>query len=135
PDVTCLLALGCDVVPGDGHGFEICTAVCQDGAGGGGAGQLSVPVGLAIAQNQNLYVADSRNQRIDVFGQDGTFLRAFGWDVVPGGGGGFEVCGGVCQQGSAGGSPGQLDYPTGVTVGAGGDLFVAERGCVSGCPP
>ena len=135
PDGTFLRAFGWDVVPGDGHGFEICTTVCQAGDAGGGAGQLSSPVGLAIAQNQSLYVADSVNERIDVFGQDGSFHRAFGWDVVPGGGGGFDVCSAVCQAGSAGGAPGQLDDPTGVTVGAGGDLYVAERGCVSGCPP
>src|SRR4051794_14359287 len=124
-DGSFLRAFGWDVVPGGGHGFEICTIVCQAGVEGGGAGQLSNPVGLAIAQNESLYVADSGNERIDVFGQDGSFLRAFGWDVVPGGGAGFEACSGDCQAGSAGGAPGQLHDPTGVTVGAGGDLFVA----------
>jgi NHL repeat len=45
---------------------------------GGGAGQLSFPAQMAVAANGDLYVADSGNDRIEVFAGNGTFLRTFG---------------------------------------------------------
>lgn len=48
------------------------------GAPGNGPGQLATPRNLAIGPDGNLYVADSGNHRIQVFGPDGQFLRTFG---------------------------------------------------------
>jgi DNA-binding beta-propeller fold protein YncE len=42
---------------------------------GSGPGQLSSPAGAAVAANGDLYVADSGNDRAEVFAGDGTFLR------------------------------------------------------------
>lgn len=41
-------------------------------------GEFNVPVGLAFDSNNNLYVADQLNARIQVFDADGNFLRKFG---------------------------------------------------------
>lgn len=52
------------------------------GAPGTGAGQYDEPEGIAVdTSNGRLYVADSGNDRIDVFAEDGAFLFAFGWGV------------------------------------------------------
>ncbi len=48
------------------------------GTPGNGAGQLATPRNIAIGPDGNLYVADSGNHRIQVFGPDGQFLHAFG---------------------------------------------------------
>jgi hypothetical protein len=67
--------------------------LAQVGSFGSGAGQLKDPLSVALDGAGNLYVADTVNDRISVFGPDGTFIRAFGWDVDPTGGPGtFEVC-------------------------------------------
>ena len=83
---------------------------------GSGAGQCSNPDGVAVERETGtLFVADSGNRRVGVFAADGTFQRAFGWDVIPEGqpgdiGGGLEVCttATTCKAGSAGSGPGQF---------------------------
>ena len=53
------------------------------GASGEAAGKLSAPRGVAVRQsNGNVYVVDGANNRISVFDANGSFLRAFGRDVV-----------------------------------------------------
>src|SRR6266508_3710228 len=86
-------AWGFDVVPGGGEGFEVCTRVteCRPGEPGGGAGQLGFPGGIAVDDTGNVYVTDPANDRVSQFTTEGSFVRAFGYDVVPGGGKGFEV--------------------------------------------
>ncbi len=64
------------------------------------------PRGIAIA-NGEIYVTDTGNERVQVFGPDGTFLRAFG-------GHGTE--------------PGKLIEPVGITIGADGNVYVADTG-------
>ena len=44
----------------------------------GGAGQFSYPREIAIGPDNNVYVADTDNHRIQVFGTDGAFLRQWG---------------------------------------------------------
>jgi hypothetical protein len=52
---------------------------------GEGAGKVQEPKGLAVDFGTGrLYVADSRNHRIDVFDSSGTFAMAFGWGVADG---------------------------------------------------
>jgi tripartite motif-containing protein 71 len=130
-DGTFLRAFGFDVIPGAPTGFEVCTATttCKAGVSGGGAGQFSNPPGVGLDAAGNLYVADQSNNRISVFHTDGTFLRAFGYDVDPGGGTGLEVCTATttCKAGVAGGGAGQLSFPQGVSFDAAGNLYVADQ--------
>lgn len=70
-----------------------------------GAGRLQEPVGIAVSPSGELFVADSGHQRISVFDDKGTFLRAFG------------------KEGDA---PGKLDRPMHLAFGPDGLLYVAE---------
>jgi sugar lactone lactonase YvrE len=49
-----------------------------DGYGADEEARLSRPEGILISGAGELYVADTGNRRIAVFGRDGTFLRAYG---------------------------------------------------------
>ena len=63
--------------------------------------------------NQEIYVADSSNNRVQVFSNNGTFLRSFGILGV---------------------RPGELDQPEDVAVDAArGRVAVAETGKSLGC--
>jgi len=78
------------------------------GGHGSGEGQFARPRGLAISPQQELYVADANNHRIQVFTLDGKFLRTIG--------------------GSQGSQPDQLQYPYDVALGPRGEVYVAEWG-------
>jgi hypothetical protein len=88
-----------------GTDYEICTvaAECKAGAASGGNGTaagngtFAAPQGVAVDQDTgNVYVSDRNNRRIDEYTATGTFLRAFGYDVVASGpdqtGTGYEIC-------------------------------------------
>ena len=49
-------------------------------------GQFNLPHAIAIDRNDNIYVGDRSNRRIQVFDTDGKFLRMFTIDVPPGAG-------------------------------------------------
>jgi len=53
------------------------------GAPGTGPGQFRLPHAIAIDRNDNVYVGDRSNRRIQVFDVDGKFLRMFTIDVPP----------------------------------------------------
>ncbi len=107
----------------------VCTTAtgCSRGAAGGGAAQLNLPYGLAVAGGE-AYVADHSNNRITVFSATGTFARAFGKGVNPGAGN-ADVCTTAtgCQIGTAGGAAGQLTMPAAAAV-SGGEVYVADQG-------
>jgi tripartite motif-containing protein 71 len=110
--------------------FEVCTtaSTCQAGSSGGGAGQLSSPDGIGLDGAGNIYVSDTANHRVSVFGPGGTsFTHAFGWGVDTGASM-FEICTttSTCQEGIVGGGAGQLDTPVGIAVDAAGALYVAD---------
>ncbi len=120
------------------------------GEKGTGPGQFRDPTGIAIA-GDDVFVADSRNGRIQVFDQDGHFRRQFG---APGEGLGklgrpmnltihgdevyvpeyfndqiqvFSLDGRPKRIiGQAGAGRGEFNAPGGVAVGPNGDLFVAD---------
>ena len=108
-------AWGFDVMPGGGEGFEVCTRAtgCRPGEPGGRAGQLGFPGGIAVDDTGNVYVTDPANDRVSQFTNEGAFVLAFGYDVVPGGGKGFEICTQAtgCKAGIAGAQAGSLPAP------------------------
>jgi 6-bladed beta-propeller protein len=53
------------------------------GEKGTGPGQFRLPHAIAIDRNDNVYVGDRTNRRIQVFDTDGKFLRQFTIDVPP----------------------------------------------------
>ena len=99
---------------------------------GSGAGECDAPSSVGVvAENGDVFVADERsdaaiahqNNRVDVFAADGSFLSAFGWDVIPAGevgdsGAGLETCTALsgCKAGSAGAGLGQFTRPSGIAV-------------------
>src|SRR5438046_1694616 len=57
--------------------------VKQWGTKGNGPGQFNLPHAIAIDRNDNVYVGDRSNRRIQVFDTNGKFLRMFSIDVPP----------------------------------------------------
>ncbi len=76
------------------------------GGPGSGPGQFSEPRGVAADARGNLYVADTKNSRVEILDGNGAFLRALG--------------------GVKGGGDGQLNEPCGVAVGPDGEIYVAD---------
>ncbi len=133
------LAWGKDVIetgPNDnGTAFEICIAgvdTCQAGNSLDAlGGSLQGPVGVATDITANVYVSDRGNNRVQKFSSGGAFDRAWGQDVVMGGGNGFEVCvDGIntCKQGLV--APltgGAFADPAGLATDAAGDVYVSDN--------
>ncbi len=99
-----------------------------NGTWGTGAGEYNIPYGVAADASGNVYVADRGLNRIQKLDSNGNFLLAWGWDVVVGGGTGFEICTptDTCKNGTTGGGAGQFNFMTGVAVDAAGNVYVAE---------
>lgn len=68
-------------------------------------GDFSKPAGVAVDQEGNLYVADSMNNRIEIFDADGQFISMFG---------------------KAGDGPGYFARPKGVAIDSDGHIWVAD---------
>ena len=119
------------------------------GSSGELGGQFNNPTGMAVNQGTgNLYVADNVNRRIEVFGPNGNFLRAWGLNVVAGGPDNvptqgevseafFEVCvvanGDTCKAGAGnagltGGQGGSIRGPQGLAINqATGDVYATDQ--------
>lgn len=83
----------------------------QFGANGTAPAQFDAPRGIAVARDGSLYIADSRNNRIQHLSKDGTVIKVWGTfaDI---------------QKGEA---PGGTFYePWGVAVGPDGSVYVAD---------
>jgi NHL repeat len=79
---------GYNVNPSGGNGnLEVCTTAtgCQAGVVGDGPGQLHAPTGVRLDRAGHLWVADTDNNRINIYTTSGAFLRSFG-GVGPGAG-------------------------------------------------
>jgi len=101
---------------------------------GTGAGHTIRPEGLAVDRTKGrLYVADSGNNRVDVFDTSGTFLKAFGWGVKTGAAE-LQSCTSTCQPGIAGEGSGQFQELGAVAVDNNSlspsfhDLYVVDPG-------
>lgn len=68
-------------------------------------GDFARPAAVAVDREGNLYVADTLNNRIEIFDGDGNFIRAFG---------------------QAGDGPGYFSRPKGVAVDSDGHIWVAD---------
>jgi hypothetical protein len=144
-------AWGVDTIPGGATGFEKCTTIttCQAGAASDLAGGMNKPAGIAVNQaNQNVYVMDVANRRVNQYDATGTFVRSWGGGVDTGASS-FEICteASTCQAGVSGSGGGEFASIGGlfgslnevnhlaISPGApslanpyGGDLFVADAG-------
>lgn len=118
---------------------------------GSGNGQFRAPQGVAVDAAGNIYVADTQNDRVQVFDSSGAFVRKFG---TPGSVAGklngprglgidtagnvyvadsdnnrisvFDSAGGfITTFGTLGSGPGNLDFPVDAAV-YGGEVFVAD---------
>jgi DNA-binding beta-propeller fold protein YncE len=77
-----------------GHNHELTTP-----------GDFARPIGIAVDADGNLYVADTMNNRIEIFDADGQFIKTFG---------------------KAGDGPGFFARPKGIAVDADGHIWVAD---------
>jgi len=119
---------GMNVINGGGTGFEVCTTTCKAGDPGGALGQMVQASDVVIGDGV-ISVADRNNHRVSQFSLPGPSpLRAFGFDVDPAGGAGFEVCSAAtgCQSGDSGGAPGQIDLPNRLALDCRGSLWVSD---------
>jgi DNA-binding beta-propeller fold protein YncE len=81
------------------------------GSFGKEAGQLDAPRGVAIGPDGSIYVADSRNHRIQRFAEDGTFLNMWGSYA--------DILSGDAPQGT-------FNEPWGIAVGSDGSVYVTD---------
>jgi len=68
-------------------------------------GDFAKPTGVAVDKDGNLYVADTLNNRIEIFDADGTFIRTWG---------------------KAGDGPGYFARPKGLAIDGDGHVWVAD---------
>jgi hypothetical protein len=125
-DGSFVRAFGKGVSPSGG---DICTSVsgCEGGFAGTSSGAMSSPKGVAFGPEGNLFVADSGNDRVDVYTPEGIFLRAFGKSVNAGPGD-PDVCTSECQAGGGGDAAGEIDGPIGIDFDDSALLYVADPG-------
>jgi DNA-binding beta-propeller fold protein YncE len=79
----------------------------QWGEKGSAEGQLDGPAGIEFDREDNIYVVDSRNDRVQKFTGAGEFLAAWG---------------------SSGDGYGEFNRPWGITIDGNGDVYVADWG-------
>ncbi len=63
------------------------SAATRIGEPGSGPGQFANLQAVAVSASEgpgDIYTTDGRNNRVEQFEPDGTFVRAFGWGIVPG---------------------------------------------------
>ncbi len=138
---------------GSGNGATpVVTLIKSIGHAGTSPGEFNRPEGLCVDAQDRLYVADSCNHRIEVFSNDGQFIRAYGH---AGSGKGelsypYDICVDkqgrqyVCEFGNSriqifdandqpieiiggpGAAPGQMSNPWGVALDSAGNLYVAD---------
>ncbi|NOX93294.1 MAG: 6-bladed beta-propeller [Gammaproteobacteria bacterium] len=78
------------------------------GKPGTGPGELTIPGGVAVASNGDLYVSGFTNQRVQRLRADGSFVRQ--WGIT----------------GEVGTFGGKLRYPTDVALSKNGTLYIAD---------
>jgi hypothetical protein len=69
PSGSFVRTFGADVDQGGGAGFEVCTTLCQNGTVGTTPGSFDRPSGVTVDSHGTVYVSDSGNSRVQVFGE------------------------------------------------------------------
>jgi uncharacterized protein (TIGR03663 family) len=92
------------VDPYEGKRFEV-DASAMWGSSGTADGQFTTPRNVAVGPDGSIYVADTGNHRIQVFGSDGKFILKWG---------------------SQGTGQGQFNEPWGIAVAPNGTVYVAD---------
>lgn len=77
------------------------------GSAGSGNGEFDTPFAVAVDDNDNIFVADLLNNRVQQFTDDGQFVAAFG---------------------RAGNAPGEFNRPTAIAVDRSGLIYVVDQG-------
>jgi YD repeat-containing protein len=108
-----------------GSGFVTPSYFSQTGSVGSGAGQFGGNHSLAVDGKNNVWVADTENQRLEEFNEKGEFLATIGYGVTNGAAE-FQTCTSNCRSGLVGSGAGQFNTPYGVTVDAKGNIWVAD---------
>jgi len=83
--------------------------------------QLNGPQGLALDQKGNLYIADSKNNRVRYVATNGNIYTFAGTGKTSAGGGGTFNDGGLAINGL-------LRLPSGVAVDSSGNVYIADTG-------
>ncbi|MGI0088302.1 MAG: hypothetical protein ACREBI_10175 [Nitrosotalea sp.] len=131
------------------HNVNAATPQLTFGLLGSGPGQLHLPRGIAVDNSGNIYVADNRNHRVEVFDPSGKFISEFDNGGIPEGvavdGSGNIIVvdrsnmtvkkfspGGALLSffGSAGSEPGQLGNAARVAIDGSGDIYVTDANTV-----
>ena len=94
------------VVTGSGSGGPLVYSA-QFGSQGSGNGQFNHPGDIAIDSSGHLFVLDQGNDRVEVFNEEGGYLRQFG---------------------SEGSGAGQMSGPDGLALDSKGDVWVVDTG-------
>jgi DNA-binding beta-propeller fold protein YncE len=81
--------------------------VTQWGTEGDGSGQFNNPAGVAVDSEDNVYVTDVNNNRIQKFTANGTFITSWGTE---------------------GEGEGQFSGPEGIDIDSQGGVYVADTG-------
>jgi len=85
------------------------------GTPGNAPGQFNFPRAVAVDAEGRIYVADSGNNRVQVFNPDGSFLRQWG-----------SLCKLDTKEGCQGNGEGQFNEPWGIAVGHDGSVYVSD---------
>ena len=122
-----------DAEPADGTDFLFTSDLPavkfldQWGNTGTGEEQFMEPRGLDVDIAGNVYIADSDNQRIQKFDNEGNFVMAWGWGVDTGAAA-FEICTSNCQAGISGSGDGQFSSPRDVLIDEFWNVYVVDTG-------
>ncbi len=104
---------------------DLCTTTCFSGEPSSATGGFRGPAAITAIEG-GLWIADSENNRIELYNQEGSPIWTYGLEVGPTG---ANTCFSTeaCQAGTPSDAAGALDHPASI-AGDDGDLYVSEGG-------
>jgi hypothetical protein len=106
--------------------YQICTSSCRSGNISSIAGGFHSAQHIAIDSQNNLYISDYGNNRIQKFSSDGTFISAWGWGVTNGDPE-YQICTSGCQAGISGSGDGQFVAPYAIGIDSSDTIYVGDN--------